>query len=119
MQVGCSLTRTIPPWNVLRILFHGEDDNPWVTEFVTPACQDLKVTSLSNHDQMTVVNSLILDVGALQTRVDAAIGRLNASDDHDAQMRAKAVAEFREVLLEATTRLRQKGLHPDAQGTLW
>ena len=77
------------------------------------------MANLSNHDQLTVVNSLILDVGALQARVDAVFGKLNASDDHDAQMRAKAVAEFREMLLEATTRLRQNGLHPDAQGTLW
>jgi hypothetical protein len=78
-----------------------------------------RMESLSSHDQMTLVNSLILDVGALQTRIEIALTRLSAGDDHDSQMRQKAVAAFRDSLLEATTRLRQEGLHPDAQGTLW
>lgn len=75
--------------------------------------------NLSSHDQMTLVNSLILDVGALQGRVDAALERLKVADDHDCRMRFKAVSEFRETLLKATTRLRRDGLHPDSQGTLW
>jgi hypothetical protein len=75
--------------------------------------------NLSSHDQMTLVNSLILDVGALQGRIDAALAGLANNDDHDCQMRSKAVQAFRDALLEATTRLRQDGLHPDAQGTLW
>lgn len=77
------------------------------------------VENLSSQDQMTMVNSLILDVGALQGRIDTALARLANNDDHDSQMRSKAVQAFREALLEATTRLRQEGLHPDAQGTLW
>ena len=75
--------------------------------------------NLSSHDQMTLVNSLILDVGALQGRIDTALAGLANNDDHDCQMRSKAVQAFRDALLEATTRLRQDGLHPDAQGTLW
>lgn len=75
--------------------------------------------NLSSHDQMTLVNSLILDVGAFQGRIDAALAALANNDDHDGIMRCKAVVEFRDALLEATTRLRQNGLHPDAQGTLW
>jgi len=75
--------------------------------------------SLSNHDQMTLVNSLILDVGALQSHVDAALARLRTCDEHDSQMRAKAVSAFYDALLDATTRLRQDGLHPGAQGKLW
>jgi len=78
-----------------------------------------RMENLSSHDQMTLVNSLILDVGALQGRIDAALARLAINDDHDSQMRSKAIQAFREALLEATTRLRQEGLHPDAQGTLW
>lgn len=77
------------------------------------------VENLSSQDQMTMVNSLILDVGALQVRTDTVLAHLANNDDHDSQMRSKAVKAFREALLEATTRLRQEGLHPDAQGTLW
>ncbi len=68
---------------------------------------------------MTLVNSLILDVGALQSRIDAALACLELNHDHDGQMRTKAVMAFRDELLTATTRLRQDGLHPDSQGTLW
>lgn len=74
---------------------------------------------LSGHEQMTLVNSLILDVGALQGRIDAVLAGLANNDDHDCLMRSKAVQAFSDALLEATTRLRQDGLHPDAQGTLW
>jgi hypothetical protein len=78
-----------------------------------------KMENLSNHDQLTLVNSLILDVGALQGRVEAALERLSAGDEHDSQMRAKAVSAFFDALLDATTRLRQDGLHPSPQGELW
>jgi len=77
------------------------------------------MTNLGAHEQMTLVNSLILDVGALQSRIDAVLGRLESEDDHDCRMRVKAVQSFRDSLLAATTVLRQEGLHPDAQGTLW
>lgn len=83
------------------------------------ACQDLTMENLGGHEQMTLVNSLILDVGALQGRTDAVLADLANNNDHDCQMRRKAVLAFRDALLEATTRLRQDGLHPDAQGTLW
>jgi hypothetical protein len=77
------------------------------------------MANLTGHEQMTLVNSLILDVGALQSRIDAALERLQANNDHDSQMRTKALVSFRDELLASTTRLRQDGLHPDAQGTLW
>ncbi len=83
------------------------------------ACNDLQVTNLGAHEQMTQVNSLILDVGALQSRIEAVLERLETSDDHDSQMRVKAVESFRNSLLEATTLLRREGLHPGEQGTLW
>ena len=83
------------------------------------ACNDLQVTNLGAHEQMTLVNSLILDVGALQSRIEAVLERLETSDDHDSQMRVKAVKSFRNSLLEATTLLRREGLHPGEQGTLW
>lgn len=82
-------------------------------------CQDLFVTSLSDHEQMTLVNSLILDMGAIQGRIEAVLISLKAGDDHDSQMRAKAVSAFYDALLDATTRLRQDGLHPSPQGELW
>ena len=83
------------------------------------ACQDCSVANLSGHEQMTLVNSLILDVGALESRINAALERIQSSDDHDSQMRTRALVSFREELEASTTRLRQHGLHPDAQGTLW
>jgi len=83
------------------------------------ACNDLQVTNLGAHEQMTLVNSLILDVGALQSRIEAVLERLETSDDHDSQMRVKAVKSFKNSLLEATTLLRREGLHPGEQGTLW
>ena len=83
------------------------------------ACNDLQVTNLGAHEQMTLVNSLILDVGSLQSRIEAVLERLETSDDHDSQMRVKAVKSFRNSLLEATTLLRREGLHPGEQGTLW
>ena len=75
--------------------------------------------SLSDHEQMTLVNSLILDMGAIQGRIEAVLISLKAGDDHDSQMRAKAVSAFHDALLDATTRLRQDGLHPGPQGELW
>jgi len=75
--------------------------------------------SLSDHEQMTLVNSLILDTGAIQGRIEAVLISLKAGDDHDSQMRARAVSAFNEALLDATTRLRQDGLHPGPQGELW
>ena len=83
------------------------------------ACQDCPVANLSGHEQMTLVNSLILDVGALESRINAALERIQSSDDHDSQMRTRALVSFREELEASTTRLRQHGLHPDAQGKLW
>ena len=83
------------------------------------ACQDCPVANLSGHEQMTLVNSLILDVGALESRINAALERIQPSDDHDSQMRTRALVSFRDELMASTTRLRQQGLHPDAQGTLW
>ena len=83
------------------------------------ACNDLQVTNLGAHEQMTLVNSLILDVGALQSRIEVVLERLETSDDHDSQMRVKAVKTFRNSLLEANTLLRREGLHPGEQGTLW
>jgi len=75
--------------------------------------------SLSDHEQMTLVNSLILDTGAIQGRIEAVLISLKAGDDHNSQMRARAVSAFNEALLDATTRLRQDGLHPGPQGELW
>jgi hypothetical protein len=83
------------------------------------ACQDWPMANLSGHEQMTLVNSLILDVGALESRINAALERIQSSDDHDSQMRTRALVSFRDELVASTTRLRQHGLHPDAQGTLW
>lgn len=77
------------------------------------------MTNLGAHEQMTLVNSLILDVSALQNRVDAILKHLGTSDDHDSQMRVKAVKTFGNSLQEATTLLRQNGLHPGEQGTIW
>jgi hypothetical protein len=75
--------------------------------------------SLSDHEQMTLVNSLILDMGAIQGRIEAVLISLKAGDGHNSQMRAKAVSAFYDSLLDATTRLRQDGLHPGPQGELW
>jgi hypothetical protein len=75
--------------------------------------------NLGAHEQMTLVNSLVLDVGALQSRIDAVLKHLGTSDDHDSQMRVKAVKTFENSLQEATTLLRRDGLHPGEQGTLW
>jgi len=70
-------------------------------------------------DQVSLVNSLLLDAGALESRIEAVLGRLESAGDHDGQMRARAVSAFRESLMEAAGRLRQQGLHPGPQGTLW
>ena len=75
--------------------------------------------NLSDHEQMTLVNSLILDMGAIHGRIEAVLISLKAGDDHDSQMRAKAVSAFYDALLDETTRLRQDGLHPSPQGELW
>ena len=77
------------------------------------------MTNLGAHEQMTLVNSLILDVSALQNRIDAILKHLGTSDDHDSQMRVKAVKSFGNSLQEATTLLRRDGLHPSEQGTIW
>jgi hypothetical protein len=77
------------------------------------------MANISGHEQMTLVNSLILDVGALESRINAALERIQSSNDHDSQMRIKALVSFRDELLASTTRLRQDGLHPDVQGALW
>ncbi len=77
------------------------------------------MTNLGAHEQMTLVNSLILDVSALQNRIDAVLERLGTSDDHDSQMRVKAVKTFGNSLQEAATMLRRDGLHPGVQGALW
>jgi hypothetical protein len=72
-----------------------------------------------DHEQLSLVNSLILDVGALQGRIEDTLVRLRNVNSQESAARAKAVATFRDELLAATTRLRQGGLHPPAQGTLW
>jgi hypothetical protein len=68
---------------------------------------------------MALVNSLVLDVGALQSRIEAVLGRLQTGDDRDSQMRMRAVLTFKEAVVQAATRLRQEGIHLAEQGTLW
>lgn len=87
--------------------------------FATPTCEDLPVTNSDVQNQLTLVNSLILDSGALQGRAEEVLGVLGAMDDHDSKMRVKAVQQFIETLNSAASRLRQEGLHPGAQGALW
>ena len=77
------------------------------------------MTDFGAHEQMTLVNSLILDVSALQNRIDAVLERLETADDHDSQMRVKAVKTFENSLQGAATMLRRDGLHPGVQGALW
>lgn len=68
---------------------------------------------------MALVNSLVLDVGALQSRIEAVLGRLQTGDDRDSQMRMRAVLTFKEAVVQAATRLRQEGIHLAEQETLW
>lgn len=74
--------------------------------------------SLSEQDQLRLVNSLILDVGALEGRISEVLNQLTNSDDPDSQVRKWAVEIFKDAVLIATTRLRQEGLHLDVQGRL-
>ncbi len=85
----------------------------------SPPCQDSVMANLGEHEQMTLVNSLILDTGVLQGRVEVVLERLRATDGQSAETRARAVSEFFETLQGAMTKLRQEGLHPKSQGTLW
>lgn len=87
--------------------------------FFSIVCKDLAVPNSDAQTEAAIVNGLILDVGALEMRIELALKRLRQSGDHDSQMRHRAVAEFRDALLDATTQLRQNGLHPGSQGALW
>jgi hypothetical protein len=82
-------------------------------------CHDLWMANSDPQSEVALINGVILDVGALESRIDAALGRLSVSQDHDGRMRHKALVVFRESLLAAATRLRQDGLHPGQQGSLW
>ena len=77
------------------------------------------VPNLDNEGEMALVNEIILDVGALESRIEHSLRRLGAEDGQPGNMRSKALMVFRDDLLKATTRLRQQGLHPREQGSLW
>jgi hypothetical protein len=77
------------------------------------------MAKLSEHEQMTLVNSLILDVGVIQGRLEVVLEHLRGAEGPSAELRSKAVSAFHDALLGATTRLRQEGLHPKNQGALW
>ena len=72
----------------------------------------------SNQEQLTLVNALILDCSIVQVRASNLAEQLRGSDEHDSQMRSKALTDFAEILTRAATRLRQEGLHPDSQGRI-
>lgn len=92
---------------------------PDITIFLAVVCNDLRVPNLDPQAESALINDIILDVGALEARVDAALTRLSDSQDHDGQMRHRALIAFRKSMLDAATRLRQEGLHPRSQGALW
>ena len=92
---------------------------PRVVFFDPVICNDLVVPNLDNEGEMALVNEIILDVGALETRIEQSLRRLGAGDGQSGNMRHKALTVFRDELLKATTRLRQEGLHPREQGSLW
>jgi hypothetical protein len=77
------------------------------------------MANLSEPDQLKLVNSLVMDIGVLEGRITQILHDLGTASGHDSQMRISAVETFRNSILAATTRLRQEGLHPDAQGRLW
>ena len=82
-------------------------------------CNDLVVPNLDNEGEMALVNEIILDVGALESRIEHCLRRLGAGDGQSVNMRYRALTVFRDDLLKATTQLRQEGLHPREQGSLW
>jgi len=95
------------------------ESQPDITIFLAVVCNDLRVPNIDPQAESALINDIILDVGALEARVDAALTRLSVSQDHDGQMRHRALIAFRKSMLDAATRLRQEGLHPRSQGALW
>lgn len=64
------------------------------------------------------VSRLLLDVTTISGTARLSSQDLMKLGTHDAQLRSIALMEFANSLDDAATRLRQQGLHPDAQGKL-
>ena len=64
------------------------------------------------------VSRLLLDVTTISETARLSAQDLMNLGTHDAQLRSIALVELANSLDGAATRLRQQGLHPDAQGKL-
>lgn len=66
-----------------------------------------------------LINSLVLDADALLHRVEKVLEELNKSEQAEDLTRVNELKVFNARLTEAMLRLKQKGIHPTEQGSLW